>query len=179
MNLYSLLFYILGIFVLALTLLAVTKKNLIHALLFLIASFLGTAMIFYLLGAPFLAVLEVIIYAGAIIVMFLFMLMTLKNKNREQKENRSYRESWAFAVFLGGASLVLLAVLLGAGTDHNFMLKPAMATPGALGKAVFSKFWLSIEVVSLLLFVALAGVLYLAQENGHRKKTEKPEKEVS
>lgn len=161
MNLYSILFYLLGIFVIGSTWTAITRKDPVHAVIFLIFSFLGSAMIYFLLGAPFLAGLEIIIYAGAIMVMFLFIIMTLKPKN--------YRSSigpWLAAVFPGAVSLVLLCVLLWTGPDHSFLLKPAMAKPKALGKIVFHQFWFSVEVVSLLLFVALAGALYLARKTG-------------
>ncbi len=63
-----------------------------------------------------------------------------------------------------------MILLLFTGPDHGYHLKPAMATPRSLGKIVFSEFWLSVEVVSFLLFVALAGALYLAKESGNRKK---------
>ncbi len=82
MNLYSILFYLLGIFVTCSTLMAITRRDPVHTVIYLIFSFLGSAMIYFLLGAPFLAALEVIIYAGAIMVMFLFIVMTLRAKKR-------------------------------------------------------------------------------------------------
>jgi NADH-quinone oxidoreductase subunit J len=59
---------------------AVTRRNMVHAVLYLVLSFFGTAMLFYLLGAPFLAALEIIIYAGAIMVLFLFLIMMIRLK---------------------------------------------------------------------------------------------------
>ena len=64
--------------IVAATGLAITRRHPVHAVVYLILSFLGSAMLFYLLGAPFLAALEVIIYAGAIMVLFLFVIMMLK-----------------------------------------------------------------------------------------------------
>lgn len=174
MNLYSILFYLLGIFITGSTLTAITRKDPVHAVIFLIFSFLGSAMIYFLLGAPFLAGLEIIIYAGAIMVMFIFIIMTL----RPEKYRPSIRP-WLTAVFPGIVSLVLLVMLIRTGPDHSLLLKPAMAAPRALGKTVFHEFWFSVEVVSLLLFVALVGALYLARESGSRKKINAPGKEGS
>ncbi|MGD8302339.1 MAG: NADH-quinone oxidoreductase subunit J, partial [Desulfobacterales bacterium] len=66
MTLYAFIFYILAVAIVVTTGLAITRRNLVHAVVYLVFSFFGSAMMFYLFGAPFLAVLEVIIYAGAI-----------------------------------------------------------------------------------------------------------------
>jgi NADH-quinone oxidoreductase subunit J len=179
MSLYNILFYLLAIFVMGSTLLAITRKEPVHVVVYLIFSFFGSAMIYFLLGAPFLAALEVIIYAGAIMVMFLFMIMTLKSKKRELENDYPSRRPWFSAIILGGISLVLLTILLWIGPDHGYMLKPAMATPRALGNIVFSRYWFSVEVVSLILFVALVGALYLAKENGKQNKINESQREAS
>ena len=68
MTLYAIIFYILAAIVLAATALAVTSRNVMHAIVYVVVSFFAMAPLFYLLGAPFLALLEIIIYAGAIMV---------------------------------------------------------------------------------------------------------------
>ncbi len=78
MTIYSIIFYLLAILILVTTGLAISRRDMVHAVVYLIFSFFGSAMLFYLFGAPFLAVLEVIIYAGAIMVLFLFIVMMLK-----------------------------------------------------------------------------------------------------
>jgi len=78
MTIYSIIFYFLALLILVTTALAITRRDMVHAVVYLIFSFFGSAMLFYLFGAPFLAVLEVIIYAGAIMVLFLFIVMMLK-----------------------------------------------------------------------------------------------------
>jgi NADH-quinone oxidoreductase subunit J len=78
MTIYSAIFYALALIILVTTGLAITRRNLVHAVIYLIFSFFGSAMLFYLLGAPILAVLEVIIYAGAIMILFLFIIMMVK-----------------------------------------------------------------------------------------------------
>ncbi len=101
MNLYAGIFYLLGAVILGATALAVTRRNVMHAIVYLVLSFFGTALLFYLLGAPFLAALEVIIYAGAIMVLFLFIVMMLEIRPAEQPLGRvpaamaARRCSWA------------------------------------------------------------------------------------
>ena len=178
MTFYAIIFYILAALLVISTGLAVSRRRLVHAVVFLIISFFATALLFYLLGAPFLAALEVIIYAGAIMVMFLFIIMTLKLEKEAPERGTSLRP-WLPAILLGGISLVLLIALLWTGPDHGALLKPAMAVPKEFGKYIFHEFWFSIEVVSFLLFVALVGALYLAKENGNRKKLIDSEQEAS
>src|SRR5512136_2577910 len=78
MTVYSILFYLLAGIILAGTAMAVTRRHAVHAVVYLVISFLASALLFYLLGAPLIAVLEVIIYAGAIMVLFLFIVMMLR-----------------------------------------------------------------------------------------------------
>src|SRR5580700_11933107 len=73
----ELTFYIAGAVAVLSTLLMLTRINVVHALLYLIVSLLGVAVVFYVLGAPFVAALEAIVYAGAIMVLFLFVVMML------------------------------------------------------------------------------------------------------
>ena len=81
-------FYGLGAVIVAATALAVTRRNVMHAIVCLALSFIGSALLIYLLGAPFLAVLEVVIYAGAIMVLFLFIVMMLEIKAEEKTRGR-------------------------------------------------------------------------------------------
>jgi NADH-quinone oxidoreductase subunit J len=169
MTLYGIIFYLLAFVMIVATALAVTRTRLVHAVVFLVISFFSTALLFYLLGAPFLAALEVIIYAGAIIVMFLFMIMTLKMEERERRGGSLFRP-WVFPIFLGAISLALLAALVWVEPGHGLLLKPAMASPLEFGAYIFREFWFSVEVASFLLFVALVGALYLGREKGREKK---------
>src|SRR5659263_37174 len=109
MSIYAIMFYGLGAVIVAATALAITRRNLMHAIVYLVLSFIGTAMLFYLLGAPFLAVLEVVIYAGAIMVLFLFIVMMLEIKPDERTLGPWLRQ-WAPALALGGICLMVMAV---------------------------------------------------------------------
>lgn len=164
MNPYAGIFYILAAVILLATGLAVTRRNLMHAIVYLVLSFFGTALLFYLLGAPFLAVLEVIIYAGAIMVLFLFIVMMLEIRPTEQPLG-SYLRQWLPAVVLGALSLaVLVLIIFESGGDLPLPL--AAASPLEFGRFLFQRYWFSVEIVSFLLLVALVGALYLGKREG-------------
>ncbi len=169
MTFYGIIFYLLAILLLVSTALAISRSRLVHTVVYLILSFFATALLFYLLGAPFLAAAEVIVYAGAIMVMFLFIIMTLRLEEKQPKEESSFR-AWVPAILLAGISLVLLTLLVWAGPDHRLSLKPAMASPREFGAYIFREFWFSVELTSFLLFVALVGALYLGRKKGRGEK---------
>jgi NADH-quinone oxidoreductase subunit J len=161
MTFFGTIFYILGAIVLVATGFAVTRRDPFHAVVYLIISFLGTALLFYLLGAPLLAVFEVIIYAGAIMVLFLFIIMTLGRD--EPPRGEGLLRLWGVPLVLGLVSLTAAGFLIFAPPGSGVPLEAAMASPLEFGRVLFSRYWLAIEVVSLLLFVALVGALYLAR----------------
>ncbi len=162
MNLYAIIFYILGAVILAATALAVTRRHLMHAIVYLVLSFFGTALLFYLLGAPFLAVLEVIIYAGAIMVLFLFIVMMLEIRPPEQPLS-SYLRQWLPAAALGALCLAAAFVLMVFKSGRSLPLPLSTVSPLEFGRFLFQKYWFSVEIVSFLLFVALVGALYLGR----------------
>jgi len=163
MTIYSIIFYILSALILVTTALAITRRNLVHAVIYLIFSFFGSAMLFYLFGAPFLAVLEVIIYAGAIMVLFLFIVIMMK-VDKGTERIFSLNQWLPVAVF----GLVYMAIgfgLITADPGSRITLKTALAEPAVFGRYIFEKHWLSIEIVSLLLLVALVGALVLGRRS--------------
>ena len=166
MTVYSIIFYILAAVILVTTGVAITRRNLVHAVVYLVFSFFGSALLFYLFGAPLLAVLEVIIYAGAIMVLFLFIIMMV---NVEASRERMFPiQQWLPIAIIGVVYLIIGAVIVFSAPGTRVPLQIAMATPKAFGEYLFQRHWLSIEIVSLLLLVALVGALYL----GRRKPKE-------
>ena len=128
MTIYSIIFYFLALLILGSTAMAITRRNLIHAVIYLIFSFFGSAMLFYLFGAPFLAVLEVIIYAGAIMVLFLFIVIMMKLKT--DGERLFPLNQWLPAVIFG---IVYIAIGVGVvitEPSSAIFLKTAVADPG-------------------------------------------------
>ncbi len=172
MTIYSIIFYILALLILVSTGLAITRRNLVHAVVYLIFSFFGSAMLFYLLGAPLLAVLEVIIYAGAIMILFLFIIMMVK---MDSAQERMYPlQQWLPAAIIGSVYLVIGAMLVSTDPDSKITLNLALALPGEFAQYLFERHWLSIEIVSLLLLVALIGALHLGRKKGKENVEEKP-----
>ena len=157
------IFYLLSLVVLLATLLAVTSRNLMHAVVHLVISFVGTALIFFLLGAPLLAALEVIVYAGAIMVLFVFIVMTLAVP-ASGGENWRYLRNWMPAAVLAVVLFIASAALILDDPASAQSLELAMVSPADFGDYIFQEYWLPVEIVSFLLFVALAGALYLGRQ---------------
>lgn len=173
MTLLSILFYLIAALILGATVAAVTRRNMVYAVIYLVLSFFGTAMLFYLLGAPFLAALEVIIYAGAIMVLFLFIIMMI---HTEEKPGTFFPNLQLLpALVLGGAYLAAFAILAGSDAESWRPLAAAQALPAEFGAYLFENHWLSIEIASTLLLAALIGTLVLGRRI--RRREEAPVKE--
>jgi NADH-quinone oxidoreductase subunit J len=162
MTVYSVAFYILAVVIVAATLLAVTRRNLAHAVVCIVFSFFASALLFYLLGAPLLAALEVIIYAGAIMILFLFIVMMMRLEDIEQPR---LTLRGLLPVALVSLIFIALGVMLIATGDAGTRaaLAPAVAAPQAFGQFLFQRHWLAIEITSLLLLVALIGALHIGR----------------
>ena len=167
------LFVIASDVALAATLLAVTTRVTLHALLYLAISLVAVALVFWTLGAPFIAALEVIIYAGAIVVLFLFAVMLLSpGETRKVEAGRRWRRSWAGPSVL---ALVLLAEIAWiVFTGPSVSLKGETMTPKDVGVAMMGPYALGIELASMLLLVALIGVQHLGrgEQEGARFEAE-------
>ncbi len=168
MTFYGFCFYLISALILVTTGLAVSRRNPVHAVVYLILSFLGSALLFYLFGAPFLAALEVIIYAGAIMVLFLFVLMMLSAETRQ--ENRLSFRRWIPAISLGLIYLLLAVLLVWKDAGIQAPLKGAMAAPKALGRFVFERYGLAVEILSLLLLIGLMAAIHLGRGGQAREE---------
>jgi len=161
MTLYGFFFYLISAMVIAATAIAITRRNLVHAVVYLIVSFFGTAILFYLFGAPFLAVLEVIIYAGAIMVLFLFVVMMIRT---EVTEEVVFPRSQLLPAAIFGIIYIIVAIMIITGTPGTeISLNILVATPRQFALYVFQHQWFSIEVISLLLLLGLIGALQLGR----------------
>ncbi len=164
MSLYAVIFYVLAVTVVTTTALAVTRRNLMHAIVFLVFSFFSTALLLYLLGAPFLAMLEVVIYAGAIMVLFLFIVMMLEIRP-EGGSLGDYARQWLPALLLAGTTWLIMFLLILLESGGKLLLPLSTASPLVFGRFLFQKYWLGVEIASFLLFVALVGGLYLGRSD--------------
>lgn len=147
-------------------LLAVTRKNPVHSMLWVLTLFLHVAGIFLLLGAEFLAAVQVIVYAGAILIFYIFVVMLLDLPDEEARPR--FGKHWPLAAAVG-LCFAALAWLVRAGTG----VAPAatrLAAEGpprgglsAIGMALFGPFALPFEMASLLLLAAIVGAVVLAR----------------
>ena len=153
------LFYIAAVLAVISTLLAVIEFNPVHALLYLILSLLSVAVIFFLLGAPFAAALEVIIYAGAIMVLFVFVVMMLNLGPQSAPGERSQHPArlWFGPFLLSAALLVELVFVLKSG---NAMILREV-DPQEVGLALFGPYLFGTELASMLLLSGLIGACHL------------------
>ena len=154
-------FYAAAFVALIATLLTVTGRNPVHALLYLIVSLLAVAVIFFVLGAPFAAVLEVIVYAGAIMVLFVFVVMMLNLGDVAEQETLLLAPRiWIGPVVLAALLLVALVLAIWPGT-----LNPAgtEVTAKQVGIALYGPYLLAVELASMLLLGALVAAYHLGR----------------
>lgn len=161
-------FYLAAAVAVVSTVMVITRSNAVHALLYLVVSLLAAGVIFYLLGAPFAAALEVIIYAGAIMVLFAFVVMMLSLGSRAAALERRRMPP---AVWLGPGLLALilageLAYLLVAAHAAPGVATAASVGPARVGKDLFGPYLLAVELASVLLLAALAGAYHLGRGHG-------------
>ena len=144
----------------------VLARNPVKSVLALVVAFFALSICYVLLYAPFIAAIQVIVYAGAILVLFLFVLMLL-NVGREPPE----RASRPIQTFLSGVGIVVFAAFLLSALRHSGIATPqplasqpvALGDPAALSKTLFSEYLLHFEAVSVLLLAALVGAFVLAR----------------
>ena len=170
MTISGIIFYVLAAIILIATVLSITRHNVMHAIIYLVISFFAMAPMFYLLGAPFLALLEVIIYAGAIMVLFIFIVMMLEIGARPFVPGE-WLKQWFPAVILGLISGFIMIILIWQAPAQQAVLPLARATPRALGQFVIQHYWFAVEIASLLLFVALVGAYYLGRKGDSGEQT--------
>ncbi|MDE2448136.1 MAG: NADH-quinone oxidoreductase subunit J [Gammaproteobacteria bacterium] len=146
------------------TLLAITRYNPMHALLYLIVSLLAVAMVFFSLGAPFAGILEVIIYAGAIMVLFVFvvMLLNLGKATVDQERRWLLPSTWIGPGLLSLALLIALArVLVQGGADAS--VASSVIAARQVGVALYGPYFLAVELASMLLLAGLVTALHLGR----------------
>ncbi len=159
----TVVFYISSVIALIATLFVITRTNAVHALLYLIVSLLAVALVFYTLGAPFVAALEIIIYAGAIMVLFIFVMMMLNLGEESAKHERQLTPPSIFAgpTILCAMLAVMFIFVLAQGTPE-----PAGRTviePQQVGISLFSKYLFGVELTGMLLLAGLIGAFHIGR----------------
>ncbi len=174
-------FYIAAAVAILATVLAITRLNIVHALLYLVVSLAAVAVVFYTLGAPFIAALEIIIYAGAIMVLFVFVVMMLNLGERAIEQERSWLTGrmWVGPAILA-AILIVEAVYLLASPSVSTPAAPAASiAPAQVGIALFGTYLIGVELASMLLLAGLIGAYHLGwrerpKADGQLQKSRRP-----
>lgn len=166
-------FYSAAVVAVAATVMVITRRNAVHAVLYLIVSLLALALAFYVLGAPFAAALEVIIYAGAIMVLFVFVVMLLNAGEPAHRRERQWLNirAWAGPAVL---SLILLIEMISLLARSGSQVAGTQVVDAkTVGATLFGPYLLAVEIASMLLLAGLVGAYHL----GRRLKTITPREE--
>lgn len=165
MSVTQLLFWFLSVVGLFSALMVITSKNPVHSVLWLIVTFFSISGHYILLNAQFLAIVNIIVYAGAIMVLFLFVIMLMNlNKETEPQKNRWLRIAGALA---GGC---LLLVLVAALKNADIKQQQALVNEGSigliknLGKELFSTYVVPFEISSILFLSAMVGAVVIGKK---------------
>ncbi|WP_230655965.1 NADH-quinone oxidoreductase subunit J [Psychrobacter sp. I-STPA10] len=165
-------FYALALVAIIASLRVVIHANPVHAILSMIVSLLAVAGIFFILGAPFAGALEIIVYAGAILVLFVFVIMMLNlgmaNEAREKRWLSA--QTWALPTGLALVIALVLFSMIGLGTQSEHAGESAAVLTGAtvsaaeVGISLFTQYLLLVEVAAMLLLAALVAAYHLGKK---------------
>jgi NADH-quinone oxidoreductase subunit J len=166
-------FYLFGAIAIGASLLVIAQRNPIYSVLLLIASFGALSGLYVLLDAPFVAVIQIIVYAGAIMVLFLFVVMLLNAPHEDTEYDERVHPLLRPGPMRFGAVLALgLAAELGwalsrSGESEGFG-GVAVDSVAAIGRALFTEYAFAFEVTSILILVAMLGAVVLARREEPR-----------
>jgi len=165
----ELVFYIAAAIAILATMMVITRVHVVHALLYFVVSLLAIAVALYAMGAPFIAALEVIVYAGAILVLFIFVIMLLGLGPRTTTEERQWLDFrvWIGPALLGVVLLVEVVVLLlrsSGGLTNGVVVEPRQ-----VGVALYGPYVIGVELASLVLLAGLVGAYHLGRRIPHRE----------
>ena len=163
-------FYTLAAFILGFAMMVVITKDTVHSVLFLVLDFLFVAALYVLLDAPFLAAIQVLVYAGGIVVLYLFVVM-LVNLKRPPEEHQDPQRRSKLGFFLSAAVLVELGAIALWGYAKPAPAFPNPTLPGMpiagnteqVGWLLYTSYLIPFEIASMLLLVAMIGAIVLAK----------------
>ena len=166
------LFYVFAAVAVVASLLVIAQRNPIYSVLLLIASFGALSGLYVLLDAPFVAVTQIVVYAGAIMVLFLFVVMLLNAPHEETDYDETVHPlrrpgPMRFGAALAAALVVeLLWALTKGGGETGAFPAAAVSSVRAIGRSLFTDYAFAFEVTSVLILVAMVGAVVLARREG-------------
>ena len=163
----ALLFYISSLVAIVATIMVITRYHPMHALLYLVVSFLGISMIFLSIGAPFVAVLEILLYAGAIIVLLIFVIMMLNLGNETATQEKEWLQPkvWLGPTILALVLLGEMVALLLRG-DATEMSVPFVEIK-RISISLYREYVIAVELAGFLLMAGIVGAAHIGK---HKKK---------
>lgn len=164
MNSELILFFVLAVAAVATAVAMLLNRNAVYAALFLILNFTAVAVLYLFLGAPFIAMAQVTVYAGAIMVLFLFVIMLLGAEKLTTPESVPWQRP--LSIVLAGILFVegvYLVIFRGAGSPILEPPPSGYATPTQIGLLLFNEYLLPFEITSVILLVAVIGAIVLTK----------------
>lgn len=157
-------FYIASAVAVLATIMVITRYNMVHALLYLIVSFLAIAVVIFVLGAPFIAALEVIIYAGAIVVLIIFVIMMLNLREETVTQEKTWltREVYLGPAILSAILLAEIVYIITAG-ETTRMDQPVIDAT-AVGVSLYGPYVIGVELCGILLMSGIVGAYHLGRQ---------------
>lgn len=158
-------FYIASAVAIASTFMVITRVNAVHALMYLVVSLMSLALMFFALGAPLIAALEVIIYAGAIMVLFIFVVMLLNLGSETTRQELGWF-NWRMTIGPGLLTTALVALLCSIlRGDGTWLPGKIIVEPKQVSLALFGPYIAVVELSSMLLLGGLVGAYFLARRD--------------
>lgn len=159
-------FYLLSGLALLGGVLVITRRNPVHSALSLILTLLALAGLYLMLYAPFVAGVQIILYAGGIMVLFLFviMLVNIEKAGKEEQFNKIWAVGLLAAIMLGGLLVTVFVKGSALFPDRGMMLPPEESNTQAIGSMLYGNYVFVFEIASLLLLVAIIGAVVMAKK---------------
>ncbi len=163
----QLIFGYLAVAIIILSIIVITRRNPIHSVIGMLFLFIHIGALYLTLNAEFLAAVQIIVYAGAILVLFLFAIMILNIK--EEVKGSVYIDSWILAVPVALGLIIMIILEIRAVNPqvkgiHTVEYLKSTSYTKAFGMEVFTNYILPFEVISLILLVAIVGAIVLAKK---------------
>ncbi len=159
-------FYLLSALAVVSGLLVITRKNPVHSAIFLVVTLLSLAGLYLMLYAPFVAGVQIVVYVGGIMVLFLFviMLVSVEQAQKEHRFNKQWHVATAAALVLGAMFVLIYYrgnTLL---ATHPVLALPETSNTQDVGKLLYQDYMMPFEVASVLLLVAIVGAVVMAKK---------------
>ena len=161
-------FYVLAACILGFAVLVVSTRDTVHSVLFLVVDFLFVAALYVLLAAPFLAVIQVLVYAGGIVVLYLFVVMLVNLKRPPEAHQDPHRRTkigfgLAAGVLIELAAIAGYAYAIPAPAAAATLSMPVSGNTERVGWLLYTRYLIPFEIASMLLLVAMIGAIILAK----------------